>query len=296
MSVLFQGVRYALYPEQAYMSGKDTTKYAKTKLTTAENVVPFSLFLADSTIKMPGVVTERTQIGGSTITNYKRFRVASKVSLVDGQTEHYIMDKTYLDAINSQTEGQNPGTMCLHWEDGNTRYEAYGCFIKQLDLSVPDEDVPKMTATWQCGAVITDANDLSSVMPAFASGGVPLLRKDCAVSINGVNTLFKSFDLSIKLLIENVECTNGYEALIAGKEVDGTIITHFPTTAQFNALIGTTITGVTLVFTLGSKATITITDCEVYVDAPFDTASMSQGLRQVNLKFATTSASGLTIA
>lgn len=298
--ILYQKGAIYIVPETNYAGGPAGLARSKTKIETTDTPISLLPFKEGSNISLPIRLYERGKNKGIFVSKYGKFRYIEKVECVQGETEHYVntIEMSLLKG-GMLNEGDLPNkSWVIHFDDGKTRYEVYGCFVESVTLNIPEHDAPDLKITWRSYDHRSDANDLSDLEYSF-NDNQPLLREDVYLSINGIYVPFKSITFTLKnLLNENYYPTppsKGHEFWIQENELELEITTIFPTTSQFNALLSTNINKVPIIITLGSFGSISITNVEVYVENPKNIGAMKAEFREVNLKCGVTADTQLTI-
>lgn len=294
--VLNQKSKIYIVPETNYAGGPAGLAKSRTKVTTADTPIDLLPFKDGSDITLPLSKFENSDYGGVFSNKHARFHLRTKQINGEGETTHYFNTVEYgLLKGAVLTEGVNPSkSWVIHFDDGNTRYEAYGCFIQEAAVTIPEEEAPELKIKWRSYAQTLEANELDSLDYSF-DDSQPLLRKDVYITLNDVELPFKSANLTFKNNAEINYDRNGHNAMIENNELVCDIKTIFPTTTQYNAIMTTNIEKKTLVFTFGLLGTITVSDVEVFVESPETIGGMKSEFREVTLKVAPTATTEVTI-
>ena len=284
MSIIsrFQNARFCYIDEPQYASGDGALQFGKSILQPSTSKSLFPMFVAGSSIKMPTVVQERVNIGGTAISNYQRHRLVSKPALVDGNTEHYINNMALINAFLAQTEGSIPSTKLFHWQDDFGQYEAYGVFAKSMEINIPEDDAPRVSFTWVCAEQKHSGVGNYTISSPISTP--ILLRTQCSFTIDSVELYFKSIQLGFQYNVSSTLTPYGYMNLIGGKEINGTITTEFGDADIVKSILGTTIAVKNIAVTLGTFGTLTISNVELNVESPNETANMEMGIRQLQIR------------
>lgn len=139
--------------ETAYASGAGTNAFDQTKLSALVGMAYPKSFSNDM---YPYQKIKRDDLESQDDGIYGSEKVDSGWESKEGSRDEYVQDAFYLDKIIAQIaagQGSVPISYALHWQDhiragsaaDNLRYESFGCFPKELTLTIPKNDGTKET-------------------------------------------------------------------------------------------------------------------------------------------------------
>jgi hypothetical protein len=296
-----QNVEFGRKIETAYAGGNPTGLIrSKTKMTDTD-VLGFFLFMEGSKINMPLIDWELINMGGSNAKAGIKHRIPVNKKALQGDITVYHQGTTLINMAGGATivEEANPAIIEIwHWQDGMSKNEAYGVHVVDYTLEIPKDGAVSEKVTVGCFNSQTEAvatsvnlNDIAAVAlltTAFA------VRNQCSISIAAADTIFETITLSIKNKYEYYQTAAGFEAILAGRDIEITFTTPAVEETELNALHSSTITPVTVAIATG-KYTYTVTDCQVVCEARNEVSEMSDGLRVMTFKAYPTIASVVAI-
>jgi hypothetical protein len=278
-----QKLSYQKIAETHYAGGDAGAARSLTKIAAGSTTTGMWCFKKGSSIVMPKITYNKVQMGGSLASNFKRYRHTDMINHRDGSTEHYLQDNSLITAA-LLTDGVNPSvSYVFHWEDGVTRYESYGCAIKEYQLNLSSKELPTQKCTWVChnskyetstGTDVLSRSDVPLISTAFA------LRSNCSLTLASVTTMFESLQLKITNTMFEKEIENGLEHVVIAKDILVTFTSVETDTTRYNKDMEITIGDETLVITTG-KFTLTLTHCDI-IGKVDQESIMENGERKVN--------------
>lgn len=292
-----QKLSYQRLLETNYAGGDAGAARSLTKIAAGSTTLGFQCFKKGSSIVMPKVTYNKVQMGGSLAANFKRYRHSDMINHRDGSTEHYVQDNSLITAA-LLTDGVNPSvSYVFHWEDGTTKYESYGCAIKEYQLNLSSKELPSQKCIWVChnskyetltGTDVLSRSDVPLISTSFA------LRSNCSLSLASVTTMFESLQLKIVNTMFEKEIESGLEHVVTSKDIIVTFTSVETDTVRYNKDMETTIGDETVIIATG-KFTLTLSHCDI-VGKVDQESIMENGERKLNYEVFPTIATEVTLS